>query len=190
MTAIIYRGLIVLVAFELILLVALVLYWVWNFWHDYACYEMCIKDILVTQELFMLTECIVEVEEDGTYDYVLKYSETLPAKRIEDRIIAFQNFFDEGIIVSLEEEGKSFIPYFNLDNLLKEMTVILVGSKTLLEEDYHEQDFLAKWLLRKKYENLKKYYPKFDKIYKDFSKVKPGTVFRMNIGCQQEGEHA
>ncbi|MBP3285075.1 MAG: hypothetical protein J6M02_06205 [Clostridia bacterium] len=165
---------------EIIAVILLLSYYLGWFIHDYVLYRIYTQAMQLVGYLFQVSSCIIE-EKENTSFYTLYFTEDtdIPEKKLQPVIGVFKQFYLKGAIVSLEEEGAEFVPCFYRD-LMKGIMEELINSSAKLICDYWEWDFITRFLLEKKYNDLQKALEEFAEQHERVCQAAPGSYFCIN----------
>ena len=172
--------------FEIFIFMLLFVYYMFWLIHDLIFYSACCSSMLWMDYIFQVATCEIDKKDNYTLNFDLK--EDVSNSELQGVVVVFKQLHKKGIIVSLEEEGKEFVPCFNRDLLKNIMEQLMLNSSRFIAS-YWEWDFFSRIVLKKKYEKLYDQHKWFEKVHARISHVAAGQYFCMlsNESYSKEG---
>lgn len=159
--------------FAFVLLLAYYMFWLIR---DCIFYTACCSSMIWMDYIFQVATC--EIDKKDVYTLNFDLEEDIPDRELQGVVVVFKQLHKKGVIVSLEEEGKEFVPCFNRD-LLKNIMEQLMKNSANTISGYWEWDFFTRFLLKRKYENLYEQHERFEREHRRISAVGEGQYFCM-----------
>jgi len=172
--------------FEIFVWILLFVYYMFWLIHDLIFYVACYFSMLWMDYIFQVATCEIDKKDEYTLNFDLE--EDVSDRELQGVVVVFKQLHKKGVIVSLEEERKEFVPCFNRDLLKIIMEQLMLNSSQTMA-DYREWDFFTRFLLKNRYKKLYEQHELFKKEHARISRVAAGQYFCMlsNESYSEEG---